>query len=124
GSTAVLTHAASHTIRGTGNIYTRINNHGLIEADVADRILQLHYWAKDNAGTIRAVDGGVLAIAGITLTQNGSGRIVAADSSKVILAGPTIDGGLIETIGAGAVDVTGSTTLRNAVVADADMRIK
>jgi hypothetical protein len=80
----VLTNGPSHTIRGTGNIYTNIANAGTIQADVSGATLQLQSQSKSNSGTMRAINGGTLAITGIGITQSG-GQIVAASGTVSVI---------------------------------------
>lgn len=104
-SSNVVTQAAEHTIRGKGNIYTRINNFGLISADQSGETLQLFAYAKTNSGTIEAVNGGVLAISGIILTQESSGQVVANNGIVQLTGAGTISGGLIQSLGTGQVQI-------------------
>ncbi len=104
-SSNVVTQAAGHTIRGKGNIYTRINNLGLISADQNGETLQLFSYAKTNSGTIQAVNGGVLTISGIILTQESTGQIVANNGTVQLTGSGTIDGGLIQTLGTGQIEI-------------------
>lgn len=104
-SSNVVTQAAGHTIRGRGNIHTRINNLGLISADQPGEVLQLLSYAKTNAGTIQAVNAGVLGISGIAVTQTGSGQVLANNGVVQIYNAGTISGGLIQSLGTGEIQI-------------------
>lgn len=104
-SSNVVTQAAEHTIRGKGNIHTRINNLGLVSADQPDEVLQLLGYPKTNSGTMQAVNGGVLGISGIIVTQNPGGQILANDGVVQVYNAGTINGGLIQSLGMGEVQV-------------------
>lgn len=106
-SANVLTNGPSHTIRGTGNVYTNINNQGTIQADVNGAVLQLNSQSKSNSGTIRAINGGTLQVAGIGVVQSG-GQIVAT-SGTVSIQNSTITGGSVSSTG-GTLQITGTST--------------
>ncbi len=59
---ASITQAAGHTIRGDGQVDLRLTNYGTIAADVAGRTLFLNGEEKQNHGTMRAQNGGVMNI--------------------------------------------------------------
>lgn len=104
-SSNVVTNAAEHTIRGKGNIYTRINNLGLISADQPDEVLQLLANAKTNSGTMQAVNAGVLGISGITITQDLTGQILANNGVVQIYNGGVVSGGLLQSLGVGQLQI-------------------
>jgi hypothetical protein len=110
----VLTNGPSHTIRGTGNVYTNIANSGTIQADVSGATLQLQSQNKSNSGTMRAINGGTLAITGIGITQSG-GQIVAA-SGTVSVTNSTITGGSVTSTG-GTFQAVGTGTFDGVTVA-------
>jgi hypothetical protein len=95
-----LTHAAGHTIRGTGEINTRTVNSGLIAADVPGRVLLLRTEDHTNSGVIRA-DGGIVEIRAITVDQtdsgSGAGRLEAAGAGEIrFTSGASVVGGTID----------------------------
>jgi hypothetical protein len=128
---AVLTNAATHTIRGVGNIYATVVNNGVIDADRSGVLLQLHHWDKVNNGTIRATNNGIARVSNITVTQGAAGRIFAADGaaefSSAGVAGGTVEaapGEIARTVGGsstfsavttkGAFDLNAGTSLNVA----------
>jgi len=105
----VLTNAASHTIAGTGRIRGRLNNLGLVEADVAGATLDVHDHPKTNAGTMRARNGGTLSLSNVAVANTG-GAIVAADAaSTVSLVNASVTGGTIAAVNGAATHSANST---------------
>ncbi len=101
-----LTNAAGHSIRGRGIIgfstTTRITNQGLIEADVAASSLTVTPNADGltNTGTLRAINGADLTLAGASTTYTNTGGTLDAQSgSTITYVGNTFVGGQL--IGAG-----------------------
>jgi hypothetical protein len=113
---AVLTHAAGHTIRGTGRVHATLANEGTIVADRPDRPLELRTGAKSNAGVMTATGGGTLDITAITVTQTGDGRIVA-DAGTVRFFGATLIGGQLQTLAGGVAQVSTDNALFRSVAA-------
>ncbi len=105
----VLTNAADHAITGAGVISAPLVNHGLVSADRAGGELLLTYYAKTNDGTLRAVGGGQLRIAGITLTNTGGS--VLADGGAVQLENAVVSGGSLASAGGGEIVGLGAVTL-------------
>lgn len=111
GGGEVVTQAASHTIRGTGNIHVSLTNNGLVSADVSGRILNFLAIAKQNNNLFQSINGGILRISSCTVTQSSSGEILG-DNSTVELSNAVINGGTLDTTGLlGAINVSGTTTL-------------
>lgn len=104
-SNNVVTQAAEHTIRGKGNIYTRINNLGLVSADQPGEVLQLVSYPKSNSGTMQAINAGVLGISGITITQDPAGLILANNGVVQLYTGGTVSGGTLRSLGSGTFEV-------------------
>ena len=111
----VLTVPATQTIRGTGNIYTNVTNNGTIQADQTGKVLQLFNQSKTNNSVIQAINGGILNIGAITLTQGSSGSILA-NASPVNLSGTTLTGGALTMSSGGSATITGSSTFNNVAV--------
>jgi fibronectin-binding autotransporter adhesin len=107
-----LTHAANHTIRGTGRIYAPMSNDGTVTADVPGRMLELISQPKTNNNVMRAINAGILGV-NCSLSQTANGRLVA-DGAPVQLFGATITGGRLEATGNGRVQVV-STTMFSGV---------
>lgn len=100
----VLTNGPQHTIRGRGNAHVRIDNQGLVSADMPGEYLQLVSTPKTNSARMEAVNGAILQINGVSVTQSG-GEIVA-DSGEVRLAnGASISGGSVRSINGGVTAV-------------------
>lgn len=110
GGGEILTQAASHTIRGTGNLYVAIDNNGLIDANVPGRVLRLTSVTKSNNGTIAATLG-KLEIDGTTINQTGSGVLSLGNigGASMTFRGSTIGGGLIQSVGNIALFEAGNT---------------
>ncbi|MCA9279585.1 MAG: hypothetical protein H6815_00855 [Phycisphaeraceae bacterium] len=96
----VITNGENHTIRGSGEIRTNIDNRGLITADVPGKTLHLETTDKANRGTIRA-DAGTLAITGITVDQSSevAGTIDAINGGVVFPSAATIVNGFVNVTG-------------------------
>lgn len=109
-----LTQGAGHTIRGVGYVNAALVNNGTISADgsvsVSGNALDLQGENKTNAGLVSAEVGSVLNIESITLTQTGSGSIVANNGSVIFSSGATLVGGPVSSTGTGSFAVTGSAT--------------
>lgn len=113
GGAEVLTQAAGHTVRGTGNIYVSVLNRGLIEADRAGKALQLLGVAKSNEATIKSSGGGILAVTNVGVTQTAGAQILA-DGGIARYSGATISGGSVNSTNGGVSEVTGGSRF-NAV---------
>ena len=101
---------SNHTIRGTGRIYLPLTNNGQVNADINGRVLELLSSAKTNNSVMRAVGGGILQIAGTSLTQSAPGELIA-DGSEVRLSGATVSGGTLTAVNGGAFRVITASTL-------------
>lgn len=97
GGGEVLTQAASHTIRGTGNIYVALQNNGIVRADVAGRTLNLTSFTKTNNNVMRATLGGILRGTSTTISQTPSGSLVSDSGGKLVFSGTTLSGGKLQT---------------------------
>ncbi len=110
----VLTNAATHTIRGTGNIYAPLVNNGIVLADVPGRTLQLFSTPKTNNSIMRATGGGNLVISDITVTQGPQGQIVT-DTTNLWLNSVTISGGSVTALGNTRIVPNGALNLKDGV---------
>lgn len=118
----VVTNQSPHTIEGFGQIEAGILNEGLIRANVINNELSLRTNAMENFNVMEAVDGGVLNISGITLSNNlGEVRATGPDA-EVRLTGSTIIGGQLYSDLGGQITVTNASTL-DGVLSDADMSV-
>ncbi len=97
-----LTQAASHTIRGSGQIHAPLVNEGLISADQAGKTLELTTSPKTNRGELRAENGGRMQVQSIAVTQEDAGRIMA-DNGVVVLSDAWVIGGPLMTANGGSV---------------------
>ncbi len=116
---------ADQTIEGRGNIggntmsFTLGTDSSII-ANIANEVLNVDPSTDGfiNNGTMQAVSGGILRIDGFGggVFDNANGTIEALDGSEVRLdANATVDGGIIQSVGSGSVDVPGS---QNVFVSD------
>ncbi len=103
GGGEVLTHAATHTIRGTGNIHVNLLNNGLVNADRAGRILSLRTTNKSNNATMKATNGGTLSVNGILISQSPGAQLLG-DGGTVLIAGGHIVGGHMNAMNDGMID--------------------
>ncbi|MBK1621632.1 hypothetical protein CKO42_25205 [Lamprobacter modestohalophilus] len=127
---STLTHAADHSISGSGSIganFIGLDNAGVIEA-VGSAGLTLNLRTIDdvtrrNTGTLRATDGSTLTINSGTV-ENAfgatAGTIEAASGGTVAITSGRIEGGTLT--GAGAFDLRGNATLAD-LTSDADITI-
>ena len=101
---ATLTHAATHTIRGVGEINAAMVNNGTISADVgvsvSGNILELQTENKVNNGDMTAEAGSLLQIDSITIDQLGGGDLVS-NGGSINLNTVTIEGGTYSAPGGG-----------------------
>ncbi|HVN84639.1 MAG TPA: hypothetical protein VMW17_07330 [Candidatus Binatia bacterium] len=103
----VLTQAAGHTIRGSGQLLGNSGgmiNNGAVVADQPDELrVDPNGLAVTNSGLLQASNGGTLTLAQGTF-NNAGGTIEALDGSQVrMLFGATVIGGTVQSSGAGAV---------------------
>ena len=107
-----FTQNAGHSIRGTGNIYARLDNAGLVDADAPGFTLQFLSQNKNNSGSMRA-SAGTLSINGVTVTQTGAGTIASAGGTVNFISA-TVIGGAVSNTG-GAVNTASGTTIFSSV---------
>lgn len=108
-----ITHAASHTIRGVGQVNAAMSNAGTIIADVSvsvsGNILELQTEDKSNTGLLSAQNASILSVEGIAIDQTGGGEILANAGGTVQFLGASdvINGSVTG-------DPTGLVAIRNA----------
>jgi len=96
-----MTNGVGHTLRGgEGQIRASLLNQGLILANQSAKTLALATNPKVNDGTIRATDGGYVALY-VALAQGPGGQLTAdgAASRVRFYSGSSVTGGTIETTG-------------------------
>ena len=110
----LLVNWPSHTIEGNGTIRVRLQNDGLVDANVSGRTLTFESPHNiDNNGLVRARDGGTLVLSmggngNFGFRQFGSGRIEIEDGSGLALIGAGnegLRGGRLQTSGSGVATV-------------------
>ncbi len=109
----LLVNWPSHTIEGNGTIRVRLQNDGLVDANVAGRTLTFEGLHNiDNNNLVRARNGGTLTLSmgngDYGFRQFGQGRIVIENGSGLALVGAGnqgLSGGRLQTIGSGLVTV-------------------
>ncbi|MCC6591745.1 MAG: hypothetical protein IT479_00565 [Xanthomonadales bacterium] len=109
----LLVNWPSHTIEGNGTIRVRLQNDGLVDANVAGRTLTFESPHNiDNNNLVRARTGGTLTLSmgngDHGFRQFGQGRIVIENGSALALVGAGdqgLSGGRLQTIGSGVVTV-------------------
>jgi hypothetical protein len=107
----------NQTVRGFGNIGNNtmsLRNSGTINANVSGRTLVIDpdtgTWT--NNGTMSASNGGILELNGTNgggLLGNTGGSIIANNNSNVRLHAVTINGGTLDSVGAGSVSMSATT---------------
>ena len=102
-SGGTLTQLAGHTISGRGLLNALLNNQGMVQADVAADTLYVRTNAKSNSGTFRAINGGILQIAGVNVAQTSAGHIVADGGAVSLQDGASVTGGTLNTANGGQV---------------------
>lgn len=109
----LLVNWPSHTIEGNGSIRVRLQNDGLVDANVSGRSLTFDgSHSIDNNGLVRARDGGSLTLAmangDLGFRQFGGGRIIIGNGSGLALFGAGnqgLVGGRLQTLGSGVATV-------------------
>lgn len=109
----LLVNWPAHTIEGNGSIGVRLQNDGLIDANVVGRTLTFDgTHSIDNHGLVRARDGGSLVLAmangSFGFRQFGAGRIIVGEGSGLTLSSAGdegLRGGRLQTVGSGLVTV-------------------
>jgi len=113
-SQAVWTHAAGHSIRGSGRIYYSLINNGLISADAPGRTLELTSGTFTNNASIQTA-GGTLSIVNSTIAQSPTGTTSAANGN-ILLTSAAFSGGTVSSTGANRVTaITGTQSLSGGV---------
>ncbi|MCA9278006.1 MAG: hypothetical protein H6815_04370 [Phycisphaeraceae bacterium] len=112
-ATNTLTNASTHTIAGSGRVYTALINNGTVNADTgAGTTLFMIEQPKTNNGLMTASNGGVLQVNGIALTQSSGGVSASSDDSHVQFLNATVSGGTIDGAGTnGSVQYLGTDLL-------------
>ena len=113
GTGYLLVNWPSHTIEGNGTIRVRLQNDGLVDANVAGRTLTFESPHNiDNNNLVRARNGGSLLLSmpngDLGFRQFGQGRIIIENGSSLALVGAGnqgLAGGRLQTIGSGVVTV-------------------
>lgn len=104
-----MTLGANQTVEGTGSIRVLTVNNGLIEADLTGRTLALRQFAKTNNGTMQAINGGILSLEGVTVS-NSSGQIRADGAGSAVGYGSSgITGGTLVATNGGLGSIANST---------------
>jgi hypothetical protein len=125
-ASATITHVATHTIRGVGQVSAAMNNAGTVSADVSvsvsGNILDLFDNDKTNSGLFSAESGSVLEIDAITVDQAGGG-LIRSNAGQVRFAGDaTVLHGAITSDPGGIVSILGgSTTTLDGTSLDANL---
>lgn len=113
---AVLTHGADHTIDGRGRITAEMINHGTISANFPGGTMELSGSDKANNSVIEAVDGAVLSITGMSITQGVNGLLVADGAGSAINFGNnTIIGGTVQGVNGGTATVFSNNSTMSGV---------
>jgi hypothetical protein len=121
----VVTHGASHTIRGVGYVNAGMINNGHLAADmsvaVSGNIMYIFGDPKANNGLMSAEAGSFLDITATTIDQSGGGVLRAEAGGQVRLGGDAVlSGGLIA--GDGMLSTIGACTL-DGVTIDTDSAV-
>jgi hypothetical protein len=122
-----VTHAATHTIMGSGEITTDLVNDGDIIAmnGAFGNVLQIKSENAVNNASMLSSAGAILEIlTGVTITQSGTGLIDARDGAIEFTGIQTVIGGTIDASAGGAInrEAGGPLTL-DAVTLNGDLTI-
>ncbi len=122
-----IDHAATHTIRGVGEVNAAMVNNGTISADVGVSIsgntLELQTENKTNNGDMTAEAGSFLQIDSISIDQLGGGDLVS-NGGNINLNTVTVEGGTYSAPGGGLLRSDSGTqtlsgvTLNGPVIVD------
>ncbi|HED53941.1 MAG TPA: hypothetical protein ENJ00_07035, partial [Phycisphaerales bacterium] len=121
-----ITHAATHTIRGVGQVNAAMINNGTISADAAIALsgsaLELQINDKINNGDMTAEAGSILQIDGITIDQLAGGDLIS-NGGDINLNSATIEGGTYSAPGGGQLRADSGTELLSGVTLNGPMRV-
>ncbi len=107
--TFVLTNGSGHTIDGIGRIRTALVNDGVIRADGATDFIEFHQIGKTNNATIEAVNGGVIQLNGIGMTNSATGVIRADGGGSVAsYVSSNVSGGTLQATNGGVGSISNS----------------
>ena len=113
---ATLTNATGHTIRGRGTINATLVNDGTVTSDTESLWLSTN--DKTNNATIRAINGELLYVDGITLTQSPQGQLLADGGYVSVTSDATVSGGTLVTANDGGMHIaSGTNTLQDVTIA-------
>ncbi|MBD3163543.1 MAG: hypothetical protein GF346_13655 [Candidatus Eisenbacteria bacterium] len=121
GANYVLTQAAGHTIRGTGQINATLVNDGTVTADVDGATIEIDGNEKTNNALFLAENNGTLRIAA-PVTQGENGRIRADGGQVQLSASGDITGGTLETANGGTMKRNGSADMTD-VTNEGELRL-
>jgi hypothetical protein len=115
-----ITNAATHTIQGRGQIEADLLNNGLVSADVPSNDLRLITEDKSNNATMQAVNGAIMDVSGITISQSASGQLLADGAgSEIELTNATVDGGALIAQNDGVIEISGTSHVQNVDISGA-----
>lgn len=117
GSGVSVENAASHSIRGFGQILVDLVNSGVVIADAPGELLDVNGGLKTNLSTMRAESGGTLQIASATVDQSESAELLA-DGGVVQIGTSTVNNGRLVNSGSAGSDavITSTTTLNDVTL--------
>jgi len=117
GSGVSVENAASHSIRGFGQILVDLVNSGVVIADAPGELLEVNGGLKTNLSTMRAESGGTLQIASTTVDQSESAELLA-DGGVVQIGTSTVNNGRLVNSGSAGSDavITSTTTLNDVTL--------
>ncbi|MFI4893728.1 MAG: GC-type dockerin domain-anchored protein [Phycisphaerales bacterium JB058] len=123
-----ITHGASHTIRGVGQIEASMVNNGTISADasvsVSGNDLDLLTNDKVNNGSFTAEAGSFFDIRGIAIDQLGGGSMIA-NGGFFRIDDCSIDGGVFNANSGGYIEnVAGSISLLSGMTLNGPLTVK
>lgn len=96
GGNETLTQSSGHSIRGTGRVYVKMTNNGLVSANSAGKTLELLGFAKANNSIFEATSGGTLQISAAAVTQAPGGLIRSTSGGLLSFVTSSITGGTIQ----------------------------
>ena len=115
---ATLTNTQYHTISGAGRVNATLINRGHIVADNPAAPMELTAGAKTNLGRIAVEPGATLRLSATSLSQAGSGYVVA-DHGTFILSNASVHGGALNTVDSGVIRFEGWDSLSGTITGNA-----
>lgn len=107
-----ITQSSGHTITGAGIIGARLINQGLVEANVSEattgNAILFDGFDQVNQGIYQAAANSLLQFDGVAIDNAGGTIRAQADGTILLSSGVTISGGVLESLGTGVIQTSGT----------------